>query len=216
MKVYLCYYIAKKNGTYNFAVHNLLPHLNIGQDDYYTGLYGFTKSKKLMEQFQKFHNTDIFLYKEEKIDEEEYDTLLHSHPDLRIQTFKFNSKYEDKKIKVPFARHEYLSISDNFSELFNSLLEELIPINPAIFTDEVQVTLFDNGYTIDYTYFCGSEEEIDFVNYNSSYFDNESLYETSYRVWETWRDTEELYSFIILYIILYGKIVNTKELLKII
>ena len=100
MKVYLCYYIAKKNGTYNFAIHNLLPHLNIGQDDYYTGLYGFTKSKKLMEQFQKFHNTDIFLYKEEKIDEDEYDTLLHSHPDLRIQTFKFNSKYEDIRVYI--------------------------------------------------------------------------------------------------------------------
>ena len=51
MKVYLCYYIAKKYGTYNFVIHNLLPHLNIGQDDYYTGLYGFTKSKKLMENF---------------------------------------------------------------------------------------------------------------------------------------------------------------------
>lgn len=216
MKIYLCYYIVRKPDHYTFAIHNLFPNLNIGQDDYFSGLYGFTKSKKLMEKFQKFHNTDVFLYKEEKIDEEEYDSLLHNHSDLIIQTYKFKSNYEDNKVKVVFAKHEYLSISDTFSELFNSLLEELMPINPSIFTDEMQVILFDNGYTIDYMYFYGDDDEIEFIDYNRSYSDNETLYETSYRLWERWKDTEDIYSFIILYIILYGRIINTKELLKII
>lgn len=215
MKIYLCYYMIKRpKNLYSFVAYNLLPNLNLTQGDFYTGLYGFTKNKKMIKEFKSFHNTKYFIYKEKNIDEDEYKTLCHENSELKINRYSIEKSDKD----ITLTKHEFDDIDIHYPELINSFLEDLISINPSIFNDEIQLLLYDIGYSIDYTYFYGDEDEIDFISYNLSYNGKESLFELLDTIWSlysTQQIDDPYYTFILLYIILFNEIINVENLLRI-
>ena len=184
MKLYLVYI---KHGSW---LSNQLLDPSVYFDKRYTNWfpYAYTKDIKMIKDFMEIRKEKFFKVKEIHIDKDEFDIIQKELTKILYYRSSFNNTY--CSIPVTFKELNYMDF--NFSEELYEYLSEFVYVNPEIFNDKYKKELDKIGYIFDYYSFNGDESEVDYINYNASFFPSNSLTDLG-------KECSELFKYLIIF-----------------
>jgi hypothetical protein len=184
MKIYLVYL---KHGS---RLSNQLLHPSVYFDKRYTNWfpYAYTKDIKMIKDFMEIRKEKFFKVKEIHIDKDEFDIIQKELTKILHYRISFNNTY--CSIPVTFKELDYMDF--NFSEELYEYLSKFVYVNPEIFNDKYKKELDKIGYIFDYYSFNGDESEVDYINYNASFFPSNSLTDLG-------KECSELFKYLIIF-----------------
>lgn len=184
MKIYLVYI---KHGSW---LSNQLLHPSVYFDKRYTNWfpYAYTKDIKMIKDFMEIRKEKFFKVKEIHIDKDEFDIIQKELTKILHYRISFNNTY--CSIPVTFKELDYMDF--NFSEELYEYLSKFVYVNPEIFNDKYKKELDKIGYIFDYYSFNGDESEVDYINYNASFFPSNSLTDLG-------KECSELFKYLIIF-----------------
>ena len=184
MKLYLVYI---KRGS---QLPGQLLHPSVYFDKQYTNWfpYAYAENSKLIKDFMEIRKVKFFKVKEIHIDKDEFDIIQEKL--TKILYYRISFKNNCCYIPVTFAELTYMDY--NFSEELYEYYSEFACVNPEIFNDKYKKELDKIGYNFDYYSINGDESEVDYVNYNASFFPSNSLSDLG-------KECSELFKYLIIF-----------------
>lgn len=184
MKLYLVYI---KRGS---QLSNQLLPSKIYYDNRYTDWlpYAYTKNNKVIKDFMEIRKEKFFKVKEIHIDKDEFYVIQEELE--KILYYKITFKNTCCSIPITSVELNYMDF--NFNEELYGYYSEFVYVNPEIFNDKYKKELDKIGYIFDYYSINGDESEVDYVNYNASFFPSNSLSDLG-------RECSELFRYLIIF-----------------
>lgn len=184
MKLYLVYI---KRGS---QLSNQLLPSKIYYDNRYTDWlpYAYTKNSKVIKDFMEIRKEKFFKVKEIHIDKDEFYVIQEELE--KILYYKITFKNTCCSIPITSVELNYMDF--NFNEELYGYYSEFVYVNPEIFNDKYKKELDKIGYNFDYYSINGDESEVDYVNYNASFFPSNSLTDLG-------RECSELFKYLIIF-----------------
>lgn len=138
------------------------------------GLYAWTTSKKLLNEFLEYRNNDIYtVVKKELLDDYELEKVSKTYSDSKIKISKFYCDYEksDKGnyVELPVTDNEHYNVSVCGEENMEEFGPKIPDIDYHMFNKKVQEALDTIGYTTDYDVSFSNDDDIAFADNQKSY-----------------------------------------------
>lgn len=184
MKLYLVY--IKRD---SWLSNQLLPS-SIFYNNQYTNWfpYAYTKDIKVIKDFMKIRKEKFFKVKEIHIDKDEFDVIKEELEKILYYEITFQNTC--CSIATTLVEINYMDFS--FSEELYEYFSEFVYVNPKIFNDKYKKELDKIGYIFDYYSINGDESEVDYINYNASFFPSNSLTDLG-------KECSELFKYLIIF-----------------
>ena len=176
-KVYLIYATIPTylfENKYKYLIENRYDYKPY--EDNMIGLYAWTTKKELKKEFEAVRSqSNIFnVIKKDDIDDEFEELLTTKYASLELGYRDYGID-NDEYLIICSTKFEHVNSTidgdENMEEFYEkSYLDDFGLIDYKIFSKEMQVALDTVGYTMKYIETSSDDqEEIDFINYNSSY-----------------------------------------------
>lgn len=184
MKLYLVY-IKRSSWLSNQLILSSVYY----SDQYGNWLpYAYTKDIKIIKDFMEIRKEKFFKVKEINIDKDEFDIIKKELDKILYYEIKFQNTC--CSISTTMAEINYMDF--NFSEELYDYFSEFVYVNPEIFNDKYKKELDKIGYIFDYYSINGDESEVDYINYNASFFPSNSLTDLG-------KECSELFKYLIIF-----------------
>jgi len=137
------------------------------------GLYAWTTSKSIANEFFEVRDKDIYTLVKKDVDDEEF---RHIKDDLNILKldrrvyYLDKTEHKDRSVEIVSTKNEYVCVTSDSEEYiweFGPPIDESVPY--IIFSDKVMDALDTLGYSKGYDLRYGEDMQNDYANYNASY-----------------------------------------------
>ena len=151
----------------------LLPKLEYDeQNKLWMGFYGFTKNKKILNEFMEIHDKKYFIVKKKKLTKEEYFNYKKEKLGYLISLNKFRvSKNKTYKLATTNDEHMYSTencediILNKMEEAYLNMVSDLKIFNHRFFEEKYRDLLEKIYYGTYFDLLCGDESMEDFACY---------------------------------------------------
>lgn len=171
MKVYFIYATIPRE-VYDEKIKFLLGHeydFRVKKDKMY-GLYAFTKSKKLLNDFLYVRNKkNLYTVIKAEVDEYDYEHYRDERSNLKLQRSSFETLEGETMEIVVTKNEEYIIKYDKEEYMHEFGFKPYRDLNYVIFNKKLQNSLDKLGYVKLYDTFYGNEEDLGYVGYQESF-----------------------------------------------